>query len=129
MFHFYNTFLNFFNISSLISGGMLVFLTKKKYSIYVSKKWCEEKHVDLLLIGEEGKRHYVLLKDFNTFMYDHTLHRRRKHFCRYCLQAFSSEEISKSHIKDRFKINGKQRTIMPRKGEFIKFRNYERIIT
>ena len=62
-------------------------------------------------------------------MYDHILHRRRKHFCRYCLQAFSSEEISKSHIKDRFKINGKQRTIMPRKGEFIKFRNYERIIT
>ena len=57
------------------------------------------------------------------------LHGRRKHFCRYCLQAFSSEEISKSHIKDRFKINGKQRTIMPRKGEFIKFRNYERIIT
>ena len=56
-------------------------------------------------------------------MYDHTLHRRRKHFCRYCLQAFSSEEISKSHIKDRFKINGKQRTIMPRKGEFVKFRN------
>ena len=38
-------------------------------------------HVDLLLIGEEGKRHYVLLKDFNTFMYDHTLHRRREHFC------------------------------------------------
>ena len=86
-------------------------------------------HVDLLLIGEEGKRHYVLLKDFNTFMYDHTLHRRREHFCRYRLQAFSSEEISKSQIKDRFKINGKQRTIMPRKGEFVKFRNYERIIT
>ena len=30
--------------------------------------------VDLLLIGEEGKRHYVLIKDFNTFMCDHILH-------------------------------------------------------
>ena len=47
------------------------------------KKWCEEKHIDLLLIGEEGKGHYVLIKDFNTFMYGHTLHRGRKHFCRY----------------------------------------------
>ena len=36
------------------------------------KKWFEEKHVDLSLIGEEGKRRYVLIKDFNTFMYDHT---------------------------------------------------------
>ena len=25
-------------------------------------------------------------------MYDHTLHRGKKHFCRYCLQAFNTEE-------------------------------------
>ena len=47
-------------------------------------------------------------------MYDHTLNRGRKNFCGYCLQAFSAEEISKSHIKDCFKINGKQRIIMPK---------------
>ena len=35
----------------------------------------------------------VLIKDFGTFMYDHTLHRGRKHIHRYCLQAFSIEEI------------------------------------
>ena len=29
-------------------------------------------------MGEKGKRHYVFIKDFNTFMYDHTLHRGRK---------------------------------------------------
>ena len=34
----------------------------------------------LLLIGEEGKRNYVLIKDFNVFMYDHILHRGKKHF-------------------------------------------------
>ena len=57
-----------------------------------------------MLIGEEGKRHYALIKDFNTFMFDHTLHRGRKHFCRYCLQAFSSEEILKCHIIDCLKL-------------------------
>ena len=36
------------------------------------QKCCEEKHVDLLLKGENGKRQNVLIKDFNTFMYDHT---------------------------------------------------------
>ena len=44
---------------------------KEKHPIYVSKKWCEEKFVDLLLIGEERKTHYVLLKDLITFIYDH----------------------------------------------------------
>ena len=58
-------------------------------------------------------------------MYDHSLHRGKKHFCRYCLQAFSTEEILKHHIKDCFKINGKQRIIMPKKDEYVKFKNYE----
>ena len=53
---------------------------KEKHPIYVSKKYCEFKHVDVLLIGEEEKRHYVLIKEFNTFMYDHTLHRRKTIF-------------------------------------------------
>ena len=57
---------------------------KEKHPIYVSKKCCEEKHVDLLLIGEGEKKHCVFIKDINTFIYDH----RGKHFCRYCLQPF-----------------------------------------
>ena len=79
-------------------------------------------------MGEEGKRYYVLIKDFNTFMYDHNLHRGRKHFCRHYLQAFSTEKILKRHIKDCFKINGKQRIIMPKQCEYVKFKNYERKI-
>ena len=57
-----------------------------------------------LLIWEEGKRHYVLIKDNNTFMYDHTLYPGKKYICHYCLQAFSTEEILKRYIKDGFKL-------------------------
>ena len=77
----------------------------KKTSNRCIKKCCKEKHADLLLIGAEGKRHYVLIENFNTFMYDHTLHHGKNYFCRYCLQGFSTEEILKRHIKDCFKIN------------------------
>ena len=93
---------------------------KEKHPIYVSKICCEEKHVDLLFIEEKSKRHHIFTKDFNTFMYDHTFHCRRKYFCRYCFQAFSTEEISKSHIKDCFTINGKQKIIMPKKSKYVK---------
>ena len=73
---------------------------KEKFPIYISIKCCDEKHVDLLLIRDKGKRYYILIKDFNTFMYDHALHHGRKRICSHCLQAFSSDEILECHIKD-----------------------------
>ena len=39
-------------------------------------------------------------------MYDHALHRGRKHFC-YSLQDFSTEEILKCHAKGCFKMLNK----------------------
>ena len=47
----------------------------------------EEKHGDLLSIDllSKGKRYYVFIKDFNTFMYDLSLHRGKKTFWCYCL--------------------------------------------
>ena len=49
---------------------------KQKHPIYVSKKYCQEKHVHLLLIGKNKKKS-VLIKDL-ILSYDHTLHRVRK---------------------------------------------------
>ena len=92
---------------------------REKHLIYISKQCCEEKHVDLLLIGEGEIKHYVVIKDFNTFAYDHSLHRGH---------AFITEEILKHHIKDYFKINGKQTIKMPKKGEYVKFKNFGRKI-
>ena len=85
-----------------------IIIRKTKHPIYVFKKCCKEKDVDLLLIKEKRKRQYVLIKDFNRFMYNHTLNCRKKHLCWYPLQAFSIEEMLKYHIKDCFKINGKK---------------------
>ena len=59
-------------------------------------------------------------------MYDHTIHHGKKHFCCHCTQVFGTEETLKHHIKDCFKINGKQRIIMPKKGEYVQFKNYEK---
>ena len=49
------------------------------------KQSFEEKHGDLLLIEEEGKRHYVFIKNFNTGT------PLKENFCCYCLQALSAE--------------------------------------
>ena len=107
-----------------ISTSVFGYGNKQNYPIFVSRNTFKN-HVDLLLTGEEGKGHYFLIKDFSTFMYDHTLHRGRKHFCRYCLQAFSPHEILKCHINNCVNINGKQRIEMPENGEHVRFKNYK----
>ena len=61
-------------------------------------------------------------------MYDNTLHRGRKLFCRYCLQAFKTKDLLNCHIKDCFKINGKQKIKMASKGKYAKVKNHERKI-
>ena len=58
----------------------------------------------MFLIGQGEKKHYILMKDFNTFMYDPTLHCGRKQFCRYCLWAFRPAEKLKYRIKDCYTI-------------------------
>ena len=52
-------------------------------------------------------------------MFNHSLQSEIKYFCRYCLQAFSTEKISKYHIKDYFKINAKERIIIIKKTSIL----------
>ena len=62
------------------------------FPIHISKKTFKDQ-MNLLLITKDEKKYYVLIKDFNAFMYNQSKHRERKHFCMYCLQCFSSERV------------------------------------
>ena len=50
------------------------------FPINISKETFEEQ-MNLLLITKDEKKHYVLIKDFNVFMYNQSKHKERKHFC------------------------------------------------
>ena len=97
---------------------------KQAFPIYESKEKFEYE-VNLSLMTDGENKHYVLIKDFNMFMYHKTKHRQRKHFCMYCLQRFSSEEILSRHKTDCIVINEKQAIKMPEKGNnTLKFNNF-----
>ena len=50
------------------------------FPINISKEIFEDQ-MNLLLITKDEKKHYVLIKDFNAFMYNQSKHKERKHFC------------------------------------------------
>ena len=95
------------------------------YPIYISKEKFES-CLNLLLITKEEVKHYCLIKDFNKFMYNQTKYNGRKHFCMYCLQCFSSEEILTKHKINCIEINGMQSIKMPEPESKITFEYYRK---
>ena len=51
---------------------------------------CFRDSVDLLLLINDYKSHYVYIKGFDRFMFHKTKNKNKKWFCRSCLQCFSS---------------------------------------
>ena len=102
--------------------AFLVIKTKKNIQ-YI----CHRNALKRNMLTKQNKKHYVLIKEFFR-VYDHTLHPGRKHFCRYCLEAFSAEKTLKCHVKDSFEINSKQMIMTFKISEFVRLKNYERKI-
>ena len=96
------------------------------FPIHVSKETFEDQ-MNLSLITKDEKKHYVLIKNFNAFMYNQSKHKERKNFCMYCLQCFSSERILENHVNNCLTINGAQAINMPKQGEnILKFNNFHK---
>ena len=109
-----------------ININVFGYVDKKPYPIHVSKEKYGN-HMNLLLITENGNNHYMLIKDFNKFMYNQTQHRERKHFCMHCLQGFSSERVLNNHKDNCIQINGTQAVKMPDKdNNILKFNNFHK---
>ena len=91
------------------------------FPIYVSDKRFKD-FIDLLLLIDDDKLHYVYIKDFDRFMFHKTKNKNKKWFCRSFLQCFSSENVLIKHKEDCLSINGKQ-SVDVEKG-IIEFENY-----
>ena len=100
---------------------MFCYENKLTFPIYVSDQKFENL-MDLLLVIDENKSHYVYIKDFDRFMFHKTKNKNKKWFCRSCLQCFSSESVLIKHKENCLSINGKQ-SVKLEEG-IIEFENY-----
>ena len=91
------------------------------FPIYISDQKFKD-FIDLLLLIDDDKSHYVYIKDFDRLMFHETRNKNKKWFCGSCLQCFSSESVLIKHKENCLSINGKQSVILE-KG-IIEFENY-----
>ena len=106
---------------------MNVFCYENKlvFPIHVSNQKFENS-IDLQLVIDDAKSHYVYIKDFNRFMFHKMKNKNKKHFCKSCLQCFSSKNVLTKHKEICLNINGAQ-CIRLEKG-MIEFKNYSKKI-
>ena len=100
---------------------MLGYENKLVFPVYISDQTFKIS-IDLLLLINVDKSHYLYIKDFNTFMFHKRKNKNKKWFCKSCLQCFSSENVLIKHKEDCLSISGKQ-SINLEKGT-IEFKNY-----
>ena len=111
-----------FNINVNVFGYQ-----NKVFPLFVSKK-SNEQELNVLLISNEEKSHYVFIKDFNRLMYSEvkTKNQHKKHFCMSCLQNFTTKEILNNHRERCLLINDTQ--AVKYETEIIKFKNFDKQI-
>ena len=91
------------------------------FPVYISDQTFKSS-IDLLLLINDDKSHYVYNKDFNTSMFHKTKNKNKKWFCKSCIQCFSSENVLIKHREDCLNINDQQSINLEKRT--IEFKNY-----
>ena len=86
---------------------MFCYENKLTFPIYISDHKLENS-MDLLLIFDGDKSHYLYIKDFGRFMLHKAKNKNKKYFCKSCLQYFSSKNGLNNHKEVCLSINGAQ---------------------
>ena len=82
--------------------------------------------MDLLLVIDKNKSHYVYIKDCDRFMFHKIKNKNKKYVCNSCLQCFSGKNVFTEHKEDCLSINDEQ-SVRLEKGT-IDFKNYSKQI-
>ena len=97
------------------------------YPLYISPEQ-KEIHVNLLLIYDNEKSHYCLIKNLDKMLSSRTKYNRRTYYCTYCLHGFSEEGPLLKH-EPMCNNHGLQHTELPdEENKWMKFANIKKML-
>ena len=99
-------------------------LAVKGRDIYIHRKGRRMgREINLLMVSEDGIRHYTAMKSLSRFLSGKNSNTKRKqHFCMNCLQGFT-QELSRDQHQAYCEDNESVRVEMPKQGSTIEFKD------
>ena len=93
-----------------INLNVFCYDSNRIYQLYDSQQ-NNEQVLNVLLISDEEKSHYVFIKDFDRMMYSQTTtkNQHKKFYYKHCLQKFTTEEILNKHKEKSLLVNVTQK--------------------
>ena len=94
--------------------------------IYICKKGSDYDHiVNLMLITENNRKHYVAIKSLSRLLSSkNTKHKEKQYFCMHCLQRFNEERSRNEHVR-YCKNNESVRIEMPHKRPIVEYSDWK----
>ena len=90
----------FVNLNPTISVTVLVYENNEVFPLYASKHH-DRKHVNLLMnSNNEGKFHYLLVRNLSALVAGQTKRNRNTHVSHYCLYCFPETRPLTAHLPD-----------------------------
>ncbi|CAB4011854.1 hypothetical protein AC249_AIPGENE9596, partial [Paramuricea clavata] len=92
-----------------------------------TSKFDYKDHMELLLMEDnEGNTHYVLVRDISMLLSSLSKTQHKRFYCLSCLNGFNSQERLDKHSGTCREVNGTQKTMMPKRGSKVVFKNHKR---
>ncbi|CAB3980719.1 Hypothetical predicted protein [Paramuricea clavata] len=92
-----------------------------------TSKFDYKDHMELLLMDDgEGNNHYVLVRDISMLLNSLSKTQHKRFFCLGCLNGFNSQERLDKHSGTCREVNGTQKSMMPKRGSKVVFKNHRR---
>jgi hypothetical protein len=88
--------------------------------LYVSPHRDRQTTVNLLLIAQGDKRHYVLINSLSRLVRGRSAHKNRTYVCEYCLHPCSTEDFYNRHLL-QCSMHMPQRVMYPEPGSKLKW--------
>ena len=96
-----------------------VFFYDKEVTPFRIAKQEKDRHVNLLILSDVDRFHYVLIRSFRLLMKE----TRNIKFCFNCLQRFSAKKFLDNHKPYCIKT---QKTVFPKENEYIYFKSHRK---
>ena len=94
------------------------------YPLYITKE-IKYSHVNLLLIRNEEKSHYCLIRNFSRLMSHRTNNQHKHHFCYNCLHPFYKRDTLEKHTPLCHRQQP-QKIVFPEEDKTVKFKNIQK---
>ncbi|HSN23685.1 MAG TPA: hypothetical protein VLS45_05895 [Methylomicrobium sp.] len=83
-----------------ISVSVFMWVARKEglCPLYPSPHRNRKHHVKLLLLDNDGKQHYTLIKNMSRLIFDRNNYHGKSFLCDWCLHPFSSQRVLDEHL-------------------------------